>query len=424
MSQTADPEIAPATLNTEAPRRRRRLSKSDLRWVALAIGVALLLRVLLTRDMRLQFITGASLTQGALIAAIALGVVLTYAVLASSTSPPARRRCTRRTSTPTSRVNGRLFIPPLPNPLVLIEAVAHHLDKKSTLTVPHWPTYIDFGGRLTLVSALLVSLVFGVVFGLALHFLVFRPLRKAPPLAKVVASVGVLLLLQAIVVRRFGTSAQATQLGNGVAKQVKFPFGITMNTEALTVIIIVIVFTVLLWALFRYARFGLRHRAAGREREGRNAPGVLARLPRRFELGAVDGDLRAAGNPRRGQPALGRSARRSRSSSSRRSAWRSSAISHRSASPPLPRFALAMTGADRLLRSNPQLVSAGRAPDPAGRRRPVAVPRDRRGAVLQGRRTADTGRGHRRPVAVRAEPDRVRHADRRPDRGRRHCVSR
>ncbi len=267
MSQTADSDVATATPISEAPRPRRRLARSDLKWVALAIGIALLLRVLLTRDMRLQFITGASLTQGALIAAIALGVVLTYrgsGVVNFATGAIAMYAAYVYTDL---RVNGRLFIPPLPNPLVLIELVAHHLDKKSTLTVPHWPTYIDFG-RLTLESALLISLLFGVVFGLVLHFLVFRPLRHAPPLAKVVASVGVLLLLQAIVVRRFGTSAQATQLGDGVAKQVKFPFGITMNTEALTVIIIVIVFTVLLWALFRFTRFGLATRAAAENEKG------------------------------------------------------------------------------------------------------------------------------------------------------------
>ena len=34
--------------------------------------------------------------------------------------------------------------------------------------------------------------------GLAVHFLVFRPLRRAPVLAKVVASVGVLLFIQGV----------------------------------------------------------------------------------------------------------------------------------------------------------------------------------------------------------------------------------
>ncbi len=247
---------------------RRRFAAADLRWAVFAVGIALLARVLFTEDMRLHFVTGASLTQGGLIAAIALGVVLTYrgsGVVNFATGATAMYVAYVYTGL---RMNGTLFLPPLPNPLVLIEAVAHHLDKSSTLTVPHWPTEIDFGGTLTLPSAMLLSLLFCVLLGLALHFLIFRPLRNGPPLAKVVASVGVLLLLQAIVVRRFGTSPLATKLGDGQPKQVKLPFGITMNTEQLTVIIIVIAFTAVLWALFRFTRFGLATRAAAENEKG------------------------------------------------------------------------------------------------------------------------------------------------------------
>ena len=70
---------------------------------------------------------------------------------------------------------------------------------------------------------------------------------KGDPMAKTMVAVGfhtlvhdlqsdhvaalrpVLLLLQAIIVRRFGTSAQATFLGRGTAKQVKLPFSIRMK---------------------------------------------------------------------------------------------------------------------------------------------------------------------------------------------------
>ena len=42
------------------------------------------------------------------------------------------------------------------------------------------------------------------------HLLVFRPLRAAPALGRVVASVGVTITLQALVVLRFGTGAGIT----------------------------------------------------------------------------------------------------------------------------------------------------------------------------------------------------------------------
>ena len=40
--------------------------------------------------------------------------------------------------------------------------------------------------------------------GVFVHFLVFRPLRHAPPLGKVVGSLGVLLYLQGIALLNFG----------------------------------------------------------------------------------------------------------------------------------------------------------------------------------------------------------------------------
>ena len=57
--------------------------------------------------------------------------------------------------------------------------------------------------------ALLIGLLSAAALGLIVHLVVFRPLRSAPPLAKVVASVGVAIALQALVVLRFGTGRRA-----------------------------------------------------------------------------------------------------------------------------------------------------------------------------------------------------------------------
>ena len=156
----------------------------------------------------------------------------------------------------------------------------HFFGGSADFQLPSFPTEISFGAPLVFPAALGVSLVFAVLMGLALHFLVFRPLRTAPPLAKVVASVGVLLLLQAIVVRRFGTAARATYLGHGTPAQVKLPFSIRMNTEQLLVIAVVIAFAFALWALFRFTRFGLATRAAAENEKGAMllgySPDVLA----------------------------------------------------------------------------------------------------------------------------------------------------
>src|SRR5699024_6271625 len=58
----------------------------------------------------------------------------------------------------------------------------------------------------TLAAALVVALVLGALVGLAVYGLVFRPLRTAPPLARVVASLGVYLYFQEITRLRFPTA--------------------------------------------------------------------------------------------------------------------------------------------------------------------------------------------------------------------------
>ena len=55
----------------------------------------------------------------------------------------------------------------------------------------------------TLAAALLFALVLSALLGLATYWLVFRPLRQAPALARVVASLGLFLYLQEVVRLQF-----------------------------------------------------------------------------------------------------------------------------------------------------------------------------------------------------------------------------
>jgi branched-chain amino acid transport system permease protein len=132
-----------------------------------------------------------------------------------------------------------------------------------------WPTSIDFnaGKPLTLWPAIGLALVFAVLLGLLFHFLVFRPLRHAPPLAKVVATVGIFLVLQAVVVLRFTSQAQPVRF---ILKKepVKFPGGITIGKDQLILAVLVVAITVLLWGVFRLTRFGLATRAAAENEKG------------------------------------------------------------------------------------------------------------------------------------------------------------
>ncbi len=62
-----------------------------------------------------------------------------------------------------------------------------------------------------MVPALLITLVISALLGALLYGLVFRPLRNAPPLAKAVASLGVLVILQGSMANRMGTTPVIVQ---------------------------------------------------------------------------------------------------------------------------------------------------------------------------------------------------------------------
>jgi ABC-type branched-subunit amino acid transport system permease subunit len=110
------------------------------------------------------------------------------------------------------------------------------------------------------VPAVILTLIFSVLVGVIFDLLVVRPQRTATPLAKLIAALGVLLALQALVVVTFGQSTQPqppilpsnnlTLLGVPVAS---YNFVITG---------ILLVITVTLIAVYRWSRFGIATRAA------------------------------------------------------------------------------------------------------------------------------------------------------------------
>src|SRR5918996_1932836 len=64
----------------------------------------------------------------------------------------------------------------------------------------------EFGSELDTTPALVITLVFTLAVGALMELVAFRPLRNAAPLAKLVSSLGVLLVAQASMLLAFGTS--------------------------------------------------------------------------------------------------------------------------------------------------------------------------------------------------------------------------
>jgi branched-chain amino acid transport system permease protein len=218
------------------------------------------------------------LAAGAMVAAISLGVVLTYKGSGVVNFASGAIAMYAAYVYMDLRTQGDLFIPPLPNPLALIEGLAHEFGAGG-VKLPSWPTQVSLGGPWPFLPALIVALAASVLVGLILHVLVFRPLRGAPPLAKVVASVGLLVVLQAIVTDRFGTTSYS--LAPVLPQRgVSLPEGVTVPEDQLIVVGIVIAVTVAIWALYKYTRFGIASRANAENEKSivllGHAPGRLA----------------------------------------------------------------------------------------------------------------------------------------------------
>ena len=133
------------------------------------------------------------------------------------------------------------------------------------------PTHVHIVDRPTVVTALLIALMVAALVGTVVYGLVFRPLRNSPPLARVVASLGVFLYLQSVMQLRVGetgagsASLQLTSLlPDGVVR-----FGnVVVPTASFVLAGLAIAVAIGLGAVFRYTRFGLATRAAAANEKG------------------------------------------------------------------------------------------------------------------------------------------------------------
>ena len=105
------------------------------------------------------------------------------------------------------------------------------------------------------VPAVLVAVVAGGLVSLAFQALVLRALRNAAAIVRVIATIGLLGLLQAIVAKRYGVANQPVDsyLPNSVFRW----GGIIVQEERLYLFGITLLVTFGLWAWTRYTRVGL-----------------------------------------------------------------------------------------------------------------------------------------------------------------------
>ena len=131
----------------------------------------------------------------------------------------------------------------------------------------------EYGGwRAPTAVALFLTFVVLLVLGLLIELVAFRPLRRASPLAKLAASLGVLLVAQAGVSVAFGigTKPQPPVLPSGTTTV----FGTTVPIDRLILPGIVLAATLVLSVVFKLSRFGVATRAASENEVGAMLQGL------------------------------------------------------------------------------------------------------------------------------------------------------
>ncbi|GAB2857494.1 ABC transporter permease subunit [Nocardioides pacificus] len=140
------------------------------------------------------------------------------------------------------------------------------------IPIPGLPLSVSLGGNQTVASAIVISMVVAAALGLLLYGLVFRPLRGASPVAKAVASIGVMLVIQGLLASRVGTNP--VPVDSILPTDIYDLAGGRVAADRLWFAAIVIGLGLVLGALIRYTRFGLATRAVAETERGALVSGL------------------------------------------------------------------------------------------------------------------------------------------------------
>ena len=117
-----------------------------------------------------------------------------------------------------------------------------------------------FGFHLSSTPAFVLMLVCMAAFGALIELTIFTPLRNTAPLAKLAASLGLLLVLEAGMIVIFGNSLKSAP--SILPSDTVTIFGRVVPADRFWLAGIVIVVAAVLAALYRWTPFGLSTRAA------------------------------------------------------------------------------------------------------------------------------------------------------------------
>lgn len=149
--------------------------------------------------------------------------------------------------------------------------------------IPGLPARFHFGGSwagdVGLGWALAGALLTAAVLGAVVYLLVFRPLRRAPTLAKVVASVGLVIMFLSLVERRFESGASIRVAPILPRDPLRITDDIIVPRDGLWLTAVVVAIGLVLWLASRFTTLGLLTRAAAENEKGAVLLGRSPDLP-------------------------------------------------------------------------------------------------------------------------------------------------
>jgi ABC-type branched-subunit amino acid transport system ATPase component/branched-subunit amino acid ABC-type transport system permease component len=116
-----------------------------------------------------------------------------------------------------------------------------------------WDLHVQHGHPF--IVSMVVGILCSTLLGCLTQLLVMRPLRRASPLVRLVATLGVLIVVQAIAVLRYGTNTQVV-ISSLPVKPIHLFGSVTISEDRLILVAIAIGLTIALWALYRLTAFG------------------------------------------------------------------------------------------------------------------------------------------------------------------------
>ena len=137
--------------------------------------------------------------------------------------------------------------------------------------------YHDLHARLPVGWAVLIAIALAALCGLITQLAVMWPMRHSSPLAKVIATLGVLAVITQAAQLRYGDQQRFVE-GFLPTGGVQFSPTIVVPADRLWLFAIALALTALLWAWTRFSRFGLATSALGENQDAVSALGWSPRL--------------------------------------------------------------------------------------------------------------------------------------------------